>query len=143
LASDIERELEFERYDKRTAPIGGVPFVTIQRSGPMSINKAAYELLGEPEAVELLYSRKNRAIGLRKVSKKEPYAFAVRPQGRKGRKPSNYLVAIQAFAKHYDIDTSVAMRYPAEMKDDVLVIELDRGAVATGLRAKQRGDAKS
>lgn len=132
---------DFERFDQRHIAIAGSPFVTIQRGGRvMTINRAAYEMLGSPEAVELLYSKKNRAIGLRRVSKKEPYAFPTRAQGRKGRNPSNYLVAVQAFTKHYNIDASVAMRYPVEMQDDILTISLDKGMVATGPRAKSKDD---
>ena len=128
--------MDFERFDQRHIAIAGSPFVTIQRGGRvMTINRVAYEMLGSPEAVELLYSTKNRVIGIRKVSKKEPYAFPLRAQGRKGRQPSNYLVAVQAFTKHYNIDTSLAMRYPAEMQEDILTITLDRGIVATGPRA--------
>lgn len=127
--------MDFERFDKRQAPISGSPFVTIQRGGRvMTINRVAYEMLGSPEAVELLYNKKNRVIGVRQVSKKEPYAFPLRGQGRKGHDPSNYLVAVQAFTKHYNIDTSVAMRYPAEMQEDILTISLDRGIDATGPR---------
>jgi hypothetical protein len=128
--------VDFERFDQRHIAIAGSPFVTIQKSGRvMTINRVAHEMLGSPEAVELLYSTKNRVIGIRKVSKKEPYAFPLRAQGRKGRQPSNYLVAVQAFTKHYNIDTSIAMRYPAEMQEDILTITLDRGIVATGPRA--------
>lgn len=106
----------------------------------MTINKAAYEMLGSPEAVELLYSKQNRVIGVRQVSRKEPYAFPLRGQGRKGQEPSNYLVAVQAFTKHYNIDTSVAMRFPVDMQDDILTIPLDKGMVATGPRAKSKDD---
>jgi hypothetical protein len=133
--------VDFERFDQRHIAIAGSPFVTIQKSGRvMTINRVAYEMLGSPEAVELLYSIKNRVIGIRKVSKKEPYAFPLRAQGRKGRQPSNYLVAVQAFTKHYNIDTSTAMRYPAEMQEDILTITLDRGIAATGPRAINKDD---
>jgi len=106
----------------------------------MTINRVAYEMLGGPEAVELLYNVPNRVIGVRQVSPKEPYAFPLRGQGRKDKEPSNYLVAVQAFTKHYGIDTSVAMRYPVEMQEDILTVPLDRGMVATGPRAKTRDD---
>lgn len=133
--------IDFERFDQRHIAIAGSPFVTIQKGGRvMTINRAAYEMLGSPEAVELLYSKKDRVIGVRKVSKKEPYAFPLRGQGRKGQEPSNYLVAVQAFTKHYGIDTSVAMRYPAEIQQDTLTVSLDRGNVATGPRAKNKDD---
>jgi hypothetical protein len=133
--------VDFERFDKRHIAIPGSPFATIQRGGRvMTINRVAYEMLGGPEAVELLYSKQNRVIGVRQVSPKEPYAFPLRAQGRSGKEPSNYLVAIQAFTKHYGIDTSVAMRYPVEMQKGILTIPLDRGTVATGPRAKTEDD---
>jgi hypothetical protein len=133
--------IDFERFDHRHIAIAGSPFVTVQKDGRvMTINRAAYEMLGGPEAVELLYSKKDRVIGIRRVSKKEPYAFPLRAQGRKGHDPSNYLVAVQAFTKHYGIDTSVAMRYPVEMQDDILTVPLERGNVATGPRAKDKDD---
>lgn len=105
----------------------------------MTINRVAHEMIGSPEAVELLYNEENRVIGVRQVSKTEPYAFPLRGQGRKGEKPSNYVVAMQAFTKFYNIDTSVAMRYPTEMQEDILTIPLDRGTEATGPRFQ--GDA--
>jgi hypothetical protein len=133
--------VDFERFDQRHIAIAGSPFVTIQKGGRvMTINRPAYEMLGSPEAVELLYNKKNRVVGIREVSKKEPYAFPLRAQGRKGREPSNYLVAVQAFTKHYNIDTSIAMRYPAEMQEDILTISLNRGTIATGPRAKSKDD---
>jgi hypothetical protein len=128
----------FERYDRRSAPIKTSPFVTLQRRGPMSLNMAAYELLGKPEGAELLFDRENQLIGIRKVPATEPYAFPVRPQGRKGAKPSNYVMSTQAFTKHYDIDTSIARRFPVEMQDDILTIDLSRGVEATGPRDKSR-----
>ena len=77
--------MDFERFDQRHIAIAGSPFVTIQRGGRvMTINRVAYERLGSPEAVELLYSKKNRVIGVRQVSRTEPYAFPLRAQGRKG-----------------------------------------------------------
>ena len=133
--------MDFERFDKRHIAIAGSPFVTIQRGGRvMTINRVAYEMLGSPEAVELLYSEPDRVMGVRQVSKKEPYAFPLRAQGRRGHEPSNYLVATQAFTRHYQIDASVAKRYPVEMKKDILTIPLDRGTVATGPRAKTKDD---
>jgi len=135
--------VDFERFDQRHIAIAGSPFVTIQKGGRvMTINRVAHEMLGSPEAVELLYNKNNQVIGVRKVSKKEPYAFPTRAQGRKGQAPSNYLVAVQAFTKHYGIDTSVAMRYPAEMQDDILTVSLDRGIVATGPRAKSNDEGE-
>ncbi len=135
--------MPFERFDKRSVPIAENPFVTIQMRGPMSLNYSAYKTLGEPEAVELLYDRGNQIVGFRAISPKESYAFPVRPQGRKDKRPSNYVVAGQAFTKHYEIDTSIAKRYPAEMQGDVLAVDLKRGTVATGPRLKGKAGANA
>ncbi len=131
--------MPFERYDKRSAPIKTSPFVTIQRRGPMSLNMATYELLGRPEAAELLFDREGDRIGIRKVPPTEPYAFPVRPQGRKEGKPSNFVLSTQTFTRYFEIDTSTAMRYPVEMQeDDILIVDLSRGVEATGPRDKSR-----
>ena len=135
--------MPFERFDKRSTPITDNPFVTVQKRGPLGLNRSAFAALGEPKAVELLYDRDRELIGIKATSAKEPYAFPVRPQGRKGSRPSNYLIAGQAFTKHYGIDTTVARRFPAEMEDDTLVVDLRRGTVATGPRAKGRDGAKA
>ncbi len=132
--------MQFERFDKRKASASQSPFVTLQRRGPISLNQAAFEELGKPEAVELLYAREERVIGLKPTSLKQPYAFPVRPQGSRGR-AGNYTVAGQAFTKNYGIDTSVARRYAAEMQDGTLLIDLKTGGVdATGPRAKKEAD---
>jgi hypothetical protein len=107
----------------------------------MSLNRTVYELLGKPEAVELLFDPDDQRIGLRKVPATEPYAFPVRGQGRKGQSPSNYVLSTQAFAKHYGIDTSLARRFPVEMEEDILVVDLSRGVEATGPRDKSRAGA--
>ncbi len=135
--------MPFERFDKRSVPIAENPFVTIQMRGPLSLNYSAYKMLGEPKAVELLYDQEDKIIGLRPVSPKEAYAFPVRPQGRKDKRPSNYVIAGQAFTKHYGIDTSVAKRYPAEMQGDIMAVDLKRGTVATGPRLKGKAGANA
>jgi len=49
--------MAFEVFDKRQAPLGKAPAVTIQRRGLMSLNRAAYNMINEPSTVELLYDR--------------------------------------------------------------------------------------
>jgi hypothetical protein len=133
--------VQFERFDKRKASASQNPFVTLQKRGPISLNQAAFEQLGRPEAVELLYARTERVIGLKPTSPKQPYAFPVRPQGSRGR-TGNYTVAGQAFTKNYGIDTSIARRYAAEMQHDgTLLVDLKNSGVdATGPRAKKQAD---
>lgn len=126
----------FEVFDKRTAKSSKVAYVTIQRRGLVSLNEAAFQGLHGAEAVELLYNRAERVIGLRAVDPKAPHAFPVRRQGV----GHNYLVAGQAFSTYYGIDTTTARRYLAQFRNGMLLIDLkEAGADATGVRAR-KGD---
>lgn len=128
----------FEVFDRRAAPLVSAPFVTLQKKGPLSLNQAAYEAIGKPAAVELLYDRSNRLIGLRPTEPTNPRAYPVRAQAAR-----NYLIAGQAFTKYYDIDTSVARRYEVEVRDGMLVIDLKTGgSVATGVRGRARSNGR-
>lgn len=128
--------MPFEEFDKRAAMASKSPFVTIQRRGPLSLNKAAYAAMGEPEAVTLLYDREEKLIGLKSVSLTNPRALPVRPQGPN---QNTYMIAGRAFAQHYDLDTSVARRYAVEMRDGLLVLDLKSPSVdVTGPRAAMR-----
>jgi len=128
--------LPFETFDKRRASSAPSPFVTIQRKGPLSLNRAAHEAIGEPKTAELLFDRESRKIGVKPVDPTSPRGFPVRPQGKND---SNFMIAGQAFTKYYGIDTSVARRYAAAKEGDMLVIDLNSDSVdVTGPRAKKR-----
>jgi len=117
---------DFEVFDKRSIPIGKQPMATIQKAGPISLNRAAYHALGEPEAVELLFDTSERIIGLRAVDPlSAPHAYPIRTQG----KGNTFLVAGTAFFRFYGVDTSVSRRYFVQMFDDVLGIDLKQNGV--------------
>ena len=119
-------------FTRTSTPIGAKPFVTIQRKGTISLNRAAFEALGRPEAVKLLYDQDERMIGLRPAEIGANGAYQVRPQAS-----SNWLVAGTAFSGFLGLDTAVAKRYDAEMIDGVLAVDLKRPSVeVTSPRAK-------
>lgn len=128
--------MPFEEFDKRAATASKSPFVTIQRKGPFSLNRAAFELMGKPEAVTLLYDEEEEFIGFRPVSLTNPRAFPVRPQGKNA---ATFMVAGQAFSKYHGMDTSIARRYAVKMRDNILVLDLKSESVdVTGPRAAMR-----
>jgi hypothetical protein len=48
-------------------------------------------------------------------------------------------VSGSAFTKYFDIETDIARRYPAEVVDGVLVVDLKQpGTDATGVRARTK-----
>ncbi len=125
----------FEEFDKRAAVASKSPFVTIQRKGTFSMNQAAYVLMGKPKVVTLLFDPEEKLIGFRPTLQSSPRAFPVRAQ----QNGVTYVVAGQAFAKHYGIDTSVARRYGVDKQDDILVLDLKSESTdATGPRARSR-----
>lgn len=123
----------FEVFTRRLIPLVKQPAVTVQRRGNISINRAAFVAMGEPEAVELLYDATEQIIGLRGVPRTTDHAYPMRAQGGKDDGP--YLVAGMAFTKYYGIDTSTSKRWPAAMEGGVLCIDLKQeGTVVTSNR---------
>lgn len=126
----------FQVFDKRAVPISGEPMVTIQRKGPISINKASYYAMGKPSFVELLYDPDERIIGFRPLKEQLPHAYPVRMQGQR---ESTFLIAGHAFLRFYNIPNEVSTRYMAEMFDDVLGVDLKKkGIEVTGNRGRPR-----
>ena len=128
--------MPFEEFDKRAATASKAPLVTIQRQGPFSFNKAAYELLGNPEAVRLFFDKEEQIIGFAPASVDHPRAYPIRPQGDRS---VTYMVAGKAFTQHYGIDASVARRYGVQARDDMVVLDLKSESVdVTGPRLKRQ-----
>lgn len=128
----------FEVFTRRMVPLVKQPAVTIQKRGNMSVNRAAFVALGEPQAVELLYDPSEKIVGFRAVSAETEHAYPVRPQGQKEDGP--YIVAGMAFTKYYGIDTSISRRWSASMQGDILCIDLKQeGTVVTSNRGRSTG----
>lgn len=114
---------DWELLDRTARPLTGRPSVGIQRGkGNLSLNQASYEALGRPEAVNIMFDRKERLIGLQAA------ALSVRNYKLNKQGSSNtYLIAGKALVQAMEIDTQKAMRYDAEMRDGILVIDLAQG----------------
>ncbi len=135
-AGSGEATLGFEVFDKRASTSSKIPMVTIQMRGHFSLNKAAYDAMGQPDHVELLYDRQEKLIGFRPTEASNPRAYPVKPQGTRS---TGRQVAGQAFAKYYDLDVSTARRYSVEMKDGILVLDLkNESTEVTGPRAAMK-----
>ena len=132
--------MPFEVFNRQRPPLHREPYVTIQRRGTMSLNAAAHEALGSPEAVELLFDRQERLMGMRKISPKAEHAYAVRPSGKKA---SSFLVAGMAFSQYYDIPRDVARRWPAELRDGVLIVDLKSPATEVTSNRSRKGAQRS
>lgn len=131
----------FQVFDKRAVPSSVEPMVTLQRSGPISLNRAAYQAIGEPSHLELLYDPDERVIGFRAAKEKPPHAYPVRVQGHA---THSYLVAGLAFVKYFDILPKVSVRYVAQMYGDVLGVDLkQKGLEVTSNRSGRKNELRA
>ena len=133
--------MPFEVFDKRSVPTTDQPWMTIQKGGTLSLNRAAFEALGSPEAVQLLFDREEQIIGFKVADPESPIAYPVRQTSpKKQSKNSNWVVAGTAFTKHYGIDASSARRFRSKMENEILMVDLKQEhADATGPRARRWG----
>ena len=113
--------MPFETFtrQRRTEP---QPFVTIQKKGVISLNRAAFEALESPEAVELLYDRDERRVALRRGDPSVEHAHHVRAPVQNH---ATWLISCSAFVNYYEIDASVSVRRAARMEGDLLIINLN------------------
>lgn len=119
---------EFDQYHSRSVK---TLFVTIQRRGNFSLNRAAFKALGEPKAVKMLFNRSKRQIGFRPTTPDDFRSVPVRRQGHS----NSYMIAGLTFCKEYDIDTATARRYKVEVQQGILIIDLNASSTdATGPR---------
>jgi hypothetical protein len=98
------------------------PFVTIQKKGVISLNRAAFEALGGPEFVELLFDPEARLVALRQGDSSVEHAYQVRAPVKNH---ATWLISCGAFLSYYEIENSKSVRRAARMDGDLLIIDLN------------------
>ena len=125
---------DFEVYKRNRAPAVNTPAITVTQRLQLSINDAAYALLGSPKAIELMYSRADRIVGLRPIDASEPHAYVLRTRGEKYRGHGPYVVSGAAFFNYFGITVKETTRYAATEQNGIVTIDLKDhdGLVADG-----------
>lgn len=132
--------MPFEVFDKRMTPPAKAPSLTIQKRGVISLNKAAHDLIGNAETVELLFDRDRQVMAVRATDDSSPHAYAVRNGSKRG--PGQAIVSATAFTAHYGIDTTATRRWKPFVEDGMLCVDLTtEGTVITGNRTKTTAPA--
>lgn len=133
-------KFKFEEFTLRNTPASSkVMRVSLHKKGNFALNKAAYDALGEPKAVILLFDKDNKAVGLKAVDPDTVrHAYSVRGQNNS----KSYLIGAIAFCQHYDIDATQSKVFEPELVDGVLVLELDK-AMGIPQRAPRNGKSSS
>jgi hypothetical protein len=128
-------EFEWEEFDRRSAPKVSTPIITLQKRGNFGINRAAFEAMGRPEAVKLLYDRKQQVIGIRPADDPEARnAYQVRKQPNS----DSFLFSGIAFAHRYGIPLGETRRFRSQMRGDVMIVDLKQEPLASWNPDKSR-----
>ena len=88
------------------------------------LNGKAFEALGSPGAVEMMFEGNERIIGLRPIDPGQRNAFRIRKHGRTG----NYKrIPASAFCRHIRLDTrqTVLFDQPEIDNDGVMLLDLN------------------
>ena len=93
-----ERWTEFQGRPNKAGP--DEARVTLNPRGVLHLNKTAFEALGMPAAVKLMYEEDRRVIGLKPHDAKHANAFPVKQKD----KWHNRVIHTASFCRHFGID---------------------------------------
>lgn len=121
----------FKEFDRRQARNPRGPSVTLTWRGAISFSFAAWEQLGSPEAVTLLYDEDQRIVGFKAADGAERNAYAVRANG------SVRTVMAVAFCDYIGVrGTGESRRWPVYVEDGIACADLKQpGELVTSSRA--------
>lgn len=95
--------------------------VTLNRHGVLHLSVGAYTALGSPPAVQLLFDRKLRRLGLRPAEADAEHARACISVGKSGGKRVN----VRGFCEEFGIPCDVNRALPAKVEHGVLILFVD------------------
>lgn len=113
---------DWEVFRGRPNGVRNAPRVTLQRDGALLMNELAYEQIGRPEAVELMFSKSRRRVGLRVVDAEQENAFRV----TKRKRMKQWEIRASPFFVHHRIKSDRTMLFGrVEVADGVMALEVD------------------
>lgn len=113
---------KWETYERqRQGGLGSLPepTVSVQRAGQVVLNQKAYDLLGSPAKVRLLFDRELRIIGLSPAMSTEGTAMKVSP----GQSLGTYQLTAAGVLSMLGWLPKEATRLPAQLVDGILEIQ--------------------
>ena len=114
---------KWEEFDDPGTPRIAKLHVSMSPYGTMNVSRNAYEALGKPSHVVMLWESDTAAIGLRPVPPETTNAFRLYDSGRSG---AHRFHALRFVLKH-KISLQYTVRFPtAHIENGVLVLDLDK-----------------
>ena len=104
-----------------------VPRVTLNKKCIFLLNKAAFDALGEPEAVKIFYDKRNNAIGLGKADMEQDNAFPVKQKD----KYSNRVICASPACVNFGIrpEKTIVFNRIEFDHDEIMSLDFDRATV--------------
>jgi len=122
IADHVEGTGDFEEFLLKSVNISQMgPNVAISKTGNITLNSAATQLLGMAERVILLYHAGRCAIGLRAATSEERHS---RPM-RKAKNQRTWVIAGEGFLKEFAIPHAEGRSYQPNAEGGILVVSLD------------------
>jgi hypothetical protein len=107
-------------FDRKSQPKTNAPRVTLQAAGTFSMNEAAFEALGRPAQVEMLYHEGEQLVGFRPAGEESAHSYPIKPQ----QNARTFQTGGRAFCSAFGIETGTARRFAAKVESGLLVIDL-------------------
>jgi hypothetical protein len=115
-----EAEPEFVVFSQKGRP-ARPPRLTINTRGDGYLNASAWEALGNPPAVLILFDEQRRILGFRGCLDGLANAYALRDEGGTGRR-----LSLKSWARHYGFPLGTLRHYVGRLHADVLAFDLNR-----------------
>jgi 5-methylcytosine-specific restriction endonuclease McrA len=113
-------KMPFEVFKSKHARASRGPRIGLSRRGYFSLNKFAFELLGRPSRVLLLYDSERALVGLKAADENVPYSYGVVQQGNS----ESYILAAKAFCDYCGITYDEVQHFVPRSQDDLVVFEV-------------------
>ncbi len=95
--------------------------ITINHKKVLTLNKFTVKTLNNPEAVILMFDKKESVIGVVPSNMREKYAFPLKPKGG----GLNFVVHTAPFCRHFNIRIDKTEKFDHPELDDQGVLRLD------------------
>jgi hypothetical protein len=107
--------------------------ITLNSRGVMLFNRRAYEAMGSPGAVELMFDEESNMIGLRPRDIRFQNAFPFKTKSTNLKKYNYRIISASPFCKHNDIHpkSTILFTTPDLENDGTLLLDL-KTAVSVG-----------
>lgn len=123
----------------QTVPSNERLSVSINAKNVLTLNRYTREILGRPEAVLVMFDKRDMMIGLSPTHVGDPDSFEVKPKSS----GMNYVIHIAPFCRHHNILIEQTERFsqPALTKEGYLTLDLKR-TINVGNRRKRNTEFK-